>query len=170
MLRAARQLETSLANRLATITVSIQGDSDDLRMELDGERIRNMPLDRPQPVDPGAHSLRLMRDDELVDEARFDIDEGGEDTLHLVAPPPTPQEVAVAAVVEALESTSVSAEIETTVEPRRGRWLVRQWWFWTSVAVVVVGGVTAGAVVGTQDDSPTPVGGNLTPGVIEVSQ
>ena len=34
----------------------------------------------------------------------------------------------------------------------------KQWWFWTVIGVAVVGGVTAGLVVGLQDDEPTPTG------------
>ena len=34
----------------------------------------------------------------------------------------------------------------------------KQWWFWTVIGVAVVGGVTAGLVVGLQDDEPAATG------------
>lgn len=47
----------------------------------------------------------------------------------------------------------------------RSRPLVKRWWFWVAVGVVVVGGATAGIVVLSSEDAPR---GNMKPGIVQL--
>ena len=49
--------------------------------------------------------------------------------------------------------------------PRSVKPVWHRWWFWTVLGTVVVGGVTAGAVLLTNESAPQ---GNLQPGVVHL--
>lgn len=53
-------------------------------------------------------------------------------------------------------TTEVAAPAEPSTEPEDGGSVLEAWWFWTIVGAVVVGGVTAGVVIGTQSGGTEP--------------
>lgn len=72
-------------------------------------------------------------------------------TLTPVAAPPTPTVTAAPAV---------TAAPVTTPHPRRTRRatpITARWWFWTGLAVLVVGAVVTGAVVASANATPEPL-------------
>jgi hypothetical protein len=70
------------------------------------------------------------------------------------------------ASVELAERQSLDLHLQ--LEPERGREVTEEWWFWTTIGVVVAGGVVAGVVIATNPIEAAPIPGRSLTGHIEI--
>ena len=154
--RDVQRLLQAIGPRLGQLTVRITGDEAGVRVLLDGDEI---PLDRvgqPLATDPGEHRVVMERRGRAVASQTVTVTSGETTEVTLV-------ETAVVA-------SAVDEELLTREGPpaASGGNVLEEWWLWTIIgAVVVATGVTIGIVAATSGP-PSPVQGNLSPGVLEV--
>lgn len=126
---AAELRRRQLAPRLATLLITRGPGLDDAALRLDGRPLDEALIGVPFPVDPGVHTVSALRGDREVAFSTVDLGEGAAGSTRLERPGGRDR------------------------ARGRGRWVARQWWFWTILGTVVAGGaITAGVLVGTQDD------------------
>lgn len=70
------------------------------------------------------------------------------------------------ASVELAERQSLDLHLQ--LEPERGRDVTEEWWFWTTIGVIVAGGVVAGVVIATNPVEAAPIPGRSLTGHIEI--
>lgn len=157
--RHARRLLREIEPRLGRLTVRVQGDEVGLTVTLDGRPIGLDRLGSPIEVDPGAHRVALTRGGVVLGSRQVRVAEGESAEVALVA--------TAVRRTEGEERELVVAE-EPAVAPAAGGSVLEEWWFWTMVGAVVVAGVGIGVGVAMATSAPSPVQGNLSPGVLEV--
>ena len=70
------------------------------------------------------------------------------------------------ASVELAERQELALHLQLEVE--RAREVTEEWWFWTTIGVVVAGGVVAGVVIATNPIEAAPIPGRSLTGHIEI--
>lgn len=154
--RDVQRLLQAIGPRLGQLTVRITGDEAGVRVLLDGDEI---PLDRvgqPLATDPGEHRVVMERRGRAVASQTVTVTSGESTEVTLVE---------TAVVASAVDEELLTREIPPAAS---GGNVLEEWWFWTIIgAVVVATGVTIGIVAATSGP-PSPVQGNLSPGVLEV--
>lgn len=128
-----------------------------ISVEVDGHDWPRAAWDISSPIDPGAHSVRLLRGQSELAREEPQLAEGAAREVVLQVP-------------TSGASTSV---VSTTTPPARDepsekKPLYKSWVVWTAVGAVVVAGVVTGVVLATKKDpkDEDPVGGNTMPGVL----
>jgi hypothetical protein len=144
----AQGLRPQIDERMARLTVNVDGDIGNAGVRVDQREMRTEELGVPFPMDPGVHVVAAVRDGEVLEEQEVTL------------------EVAGSAEVT-LSASTWPAEEEEVVDvppPEPSAPFYATWWFWTIVGLAVAGGTVAIilAASGTED----PVVGNATPGVI----
>lgn len=154
--RDARRLLDEIEPRLGHLTVRVTGDEGGLAITLDGEPLGLDRIGTPIEVDPGTHRLAARRGDRELGSRSVTVAEGESAEVSLVA-----------AAVQVEPDDEVPILTDEPTAPVSSGNVLEEWWFWTIIgAVVVVGvGVGVGVAVGS---GPSPVQGNLSPGVLEV--
>jgi hypothetical protein len=154
--RDVQRLLEAIGPRLGQLTVRITGDEAGVRVLVDGDEV---PLDRvgqPLAVDPGEHRVVMERRGRAVASQSVTVTSGETAEVTLV-------ETAVPAA--ALDDELLTQEVPPAAG---GGNVLEEWWFWTIIgAVVLATAVTIGVVAATSGP-PSPVQGNLMPGVLEV--
>jgi tetratricopeptide (TPR) repeat protein len=125
--RRIAQLEGSVGRLSVTSTVP------GARLEVDELPVGELPLSKPIELNPGDHALVLSKEGYRTVRQRIAVSAGSLQQLELP-----------------LESlTRVQLKVVEVERPRKP--LVKQWWLWTLVGVVAVGGATTAAVLATRE-------------------
>jgi len=159
VVQEARQLRDSLEPRISRLTITLTGSMENVMVFLDDV---GLPLERVGVlfvVEPGPHSVVVRREEEVVASLDFTVAQGERTEITLDVPEQAPP------IEEDLPEDEIGDDDEPT--RRGGRWLVRQWWFWTVIGAVVVGGAATGIALGV-DTEPDIVEGNFDPSYIEL--
>jgi hypothetical protein len=144
----AEALRPQIDERMARLTVRVDGDIGSARVNVDEREMRNQELGVPFPMDPGDHVVAAVRNGEVLEQQPVTLEVAGSAEVTLAASTWPPEE----------------EEIVDVPPPEPGPAFYETWWFWTIVGLAVVGGTVAVilAASGTED----PVAGNATPGVV----
>jgi len=147
-----------LQPRLGRVTVDIEGDTQDVEVEVDSVR-RPWAPGVPIAVDPGRHTINLRRGRTTAKPQQILV--GGEDPLEMTVYLDT-SELADADMPEStslrIQGTAASADPDPTLSIVADTGdgddnLLHQWWFWGSGAAVVVGAVVIIALASSGSDS-----------------
>lgn len=107
-------------------------------------------------VDAGGHVLAVVRDGREVDWAAVEVQPGRTVVVSLdptrAAPPPRDDTVSTGIQRDLAGDGDGDDDVYVVRrrgrrEPRRSRSVLEQWWFWTAVGAVIVGGGVAGYVL-----------------------
>lgn len=147
--------------RLGQLQIQLGGVTRGVEVLLDGEPVSSALIGVPQPADPGTHRVSIERLDREIAAATVTVEAGRRSDVALVAPAPTPEEVA-----------QMEAPVPGTLPPRDAPapGVETQWWFWTLVAVLAIGaGVAIGVGVWASQSPEYVVGssGNVFPTLLE---
>jgi hypothetical protein len=136
---------TALEGRIPRVRIRVLGLAEDDVVRLDEYDTSPAALDLPLPVDPGAHTITVVR-------------AGHERSIPFTATEGVPQEVVLDARPEAWPGSGTIGTVDPNAitTPPPGRSIVEEPAFWIVIgAVVVVGaGVAIGVGVGTQGPGP----------------
>jgi tetratricopeptide (TPR) repeat protein len=160
----AEALLQQLEERLARVTIEVIGLERDDRLSIDGEPASRALIGAEAPFDPGAHTIRLLRDEAIVAREELELAEG--EVRH----------VELDARSESLERPSAAgAAQEPASEPfapepvDEGDGVLESPWFWIIVgAVVIAGGVIASVLLLGGDSGPGPYTGNIGSGRLAI--
>ena len=170
--QSARTLQQELAGRIARITIRARDKLADDHVLLDASPLHDAQLGVEIPIDPGHHTLHLMRGDQAVDTHTLQIAPGSNEQVMLVAPSAlSPSEVANASQrVPAPESNVTFAAADDRQRDRGSEPITSRWWFWSGVGFVAVGAIVLVAVLATSgsEKSEPAVKGDIAPGSIKV--
>ena len=164
--RAARyreQAETALAaveERIPRLVIGAHGIREGDLLMVDDAEVSQGVMGMPLPVDPGEHTLRVVRNGEPVAEERVTLAEGEEKRVALDVPAPAE----LPTVAEASPSEPSSVPLEDA--PGEGGSLLASPWLWTGVGAAVVGAVVIALVLASGGEEE-PYVGNLGPGMVE---
>jgi hypothetical protein len=150
---ATTQLEL-LEKQVAQLTLDVANIDSSDTIAIDEIDFPHAAIREPIPMNPGPHVVRITRGDAAVANRSITLAPGAAEIVHIEVPvkpvdlnlrrpapgPPSPTDTVV--------DTTKRSE-----EPRRS--VLRSPWFWTGVAVVVVGGAATGAYFMTRSDGPT---------------
>ncbi|MCG5056180.1 MAG: hypothetical protein KA712_24800 [Myxococcales bacterium] len=155
---AAQERLDQLQARLAWLTLVVEGDLTDTRLELDGRLLDVAMVDVPLPVDPGEHTVRARRDGQALLSRTVTLPEGQRLQVHLAlpsrplllatpnpAPPLNPLTLGVVAKGESIPSETPGAG--------------RVPWGWVGAGAALVAGVAVSALL-LAGGSDVPVSGN----------
>ena len=142
--RAANAHLTAIEPRLGRLEISVTGEVDGVRVEVDGQPLPEALIGVAHPVDPTMHVVVLFRGETELAVERVTVDSGSLVPLTLLARPPTPAEAAVLAASSANEPTPPAERIE------------EQWWFWTILGVLVVGAAIGITIAVLELSGPGP--------------
>lgn len=166
--QSAEHLASDLQQRIAHITVDVNGSQPGDSVLLDGNALLEAQLHIEIPIDPGSHQLRIARADTTVSQQSVMLAPGERRQLTLEALALAPRPSALAG---APRSSPVAPLAAAEPQPRRDSGSVLgRWWFWTGAAVVVGAGVALAVVAanGGSAASERPYQGNVPPGSIRV--
>lgn len=138
----ATEALAALEPRIPTAMFHVTGLAPDDVVVLDGEPVEPAILEGAAPLDPGAHRLEVRRDDQVIAERAFELEEGTREAIELVvtAPPPPEPEPAVE-----LAPTAMTAPVE---EASSGPEFYEEPVFWiVLIGVLALGGVAAGIAI-----------------------
>jgi len=160
-LRAQSQEKlAAIAPRVALLTLRVGEPNAGLSVTIDEHVLPRVAWGSVAPVDPGVHSVSLLRGDETLSSESITLSDGERRELSLLVP-------------DAPESGSapVAAAIDPAAreEPRPSerKPLYKNWMMWTAVGVVAIGGVVTGMLLAQNDPKePAPVRGDTDPAVI----
>lgn len=155
--RDAQRLLEEVEPRLAHLTVRVQGDEAGLALTLDGAPLGIDRLGAPIAVDPGRHRLAVRRGEREAGSREVTLAEGESSEVTLVA-----------TAVHASEGQPDLFDDAPPASASSGN-VLEEWWLWTIIGAVVVVAVGVGVGVAVAADGPSPVQGNLSPGVLEVT-
>ncbi len=146
----AEGLRPQIEERMARLTVSVDGDLAGAEVQVDRRTMREGELGVAFPMDPGDHVVTATREGDVLEEQAVTLDVGGSAEVTLAAstwPAPVQEQITVEPPAEEPSPPFYST-----------------WWFWTIVGVAVAGAAVAivFAASGTED----AVAGNANPGVI----
>jgi hypothetical protein len=114
-------------------------------ISVDGARQGVLPLPRPIPVAPGRRAVRVQSDDSLLNDRTLDVAAGNVTRLVVaVRLKAVPAPVPTAGPRGYPWSPSVAGTASRKAEGSPS--LFQRWWFWPSVATVVLAGVAAGVL------------------------
>jgi hypothetical protein len=134
---------------------------------LDGAALSHSALELTLPVDPGAHLLLVRRDRVELTRREFSVEPKSKLDLTLEVPASQMAATVATPAQAARSAIATRASNQPDMPPREQRpRLVRQWWLWTAVAVVV-GGVVTGIVLAT-DKPNKEVHGNMHPDEVAI--
>jgi hypothetical protein len=121
------------------------------RVLVDGREVGTTPLAEPLRVGPGQHVIEVRRDG--YEELRREVTVEQGERVELVATLAPAQATVEPPVVGPVPPPPVEPLPEVETEDEGG--IATQWWFWTIIGVVVVGGgVTAGVLLWPSDEGP----------------
>ena len=151
-------LQTQLREQGGTIAITVSGSAEGAETSVD-EVVIPPPERAAVVVAPGTRVVALTRDGEELARQEIEIAAGASESVELTAPP-TPEEVAAQAQLEAEAEADV---IDTGPE------FYEEWPFWAivggSVALVTI--IVIAAVVASDNASiEEPVSGNYDPGIL----
>ncbi|MBN8616983.1 MAG: hypothetical protein J0L92_40755 [Deltaproteobacteria bacterium] len=148
---AASALHAQLEARVSRLTV-VTSEETDLVVQLDGRPLGSALLGTEMPIDAGPHVVSALRDGEVIASVERRIEEGESAVLTLVVPPRA-QPVALVAT-PGPQRTSGDGSIDLPLVIAL-----------TTVGALAVAGLAIGLGVGLSS-APSPVVGNLSPGVV----
>jgi hypothetical protein len=143
--QAQERLATAM-QRMARLTINVEGEVQGALVELDGRPISDPMLGVGIPVDPGPHTVRLLRQQRELDAQPIDLAAGQSGALTLRARQlPTVQQTAAAAVAQpaAASAPIESARSEHKDNSRKTKIL---WWSVGAGGAVVVAAVLIGVL------------------------
>lgn len=151
--RLASERLAAIVPRMGRLRIDLSGPREGAEVRLDGAAVPEPLLGVEQPADPGVRRVTLHRTErgaEVELAAReVTVTSGSTARVSLEAPPlpvPTPEEVAARATMP---------DPSPTTPPPSDDGVERQWWFWTLIAVLVIGaGVAIGAGIAASNQSP----------------
>ena len=149
---AASALHAQLEARVSRLTV-VTSEEADLLVRLDGRPLGSALLGTEMPVDAGPHVVSALRDGEVIASVERRIEEGESAVLTLVVPPRAPS-MGLSAAPHPEPATSSDGSIDVPLV------IVL-----TTVGALAVAGLAIGLGVGLSS-APSPVVGNLSPGVV----
>ena len=167
----AKQAFDALAGRISQLSVELVGaTAHEVSLAIDGKAVPSALSGYALPVNPGTRKLEGRRGQEAVSQL-VTLREGEKRTVTLtfVAQPAAPSVAASAPTpkqVAAQQNTSTDGDDAalTAAEAgedgaRPGKPLTKQWWFWTSIGGVVVGGtaVALALALGGGDGGTAPL-------------
>lgn len=125
-----------------------------------GRRVGTLPMTEPATVVIGTSPLEVTADGYHAVEMELSV-RAGELTRQMVdmEPMPASPEVQTTVMQTSVEGSTTAPDEEPRDE---GGSVLEEWWFWTIVGAVVVGGVVAGVLIGTQSGgTEAPLEGTL---------
>jgi tetratricopeptide (TPR) repeat protein len=136
---AAEQKIAELDRSLARLALRV--DPDGASVAIDDVLVGNTPLRHPLHLLPGRHRLTVRRAGYEPDERELQLAKGSAPAIDL------------------------QLQVRVTQRPSesRSRWLVKRWWFWSAIGVVVTAVVIGGAVGGSQPGLPESKLGTICP-------
>ncbi|MEY4514994.1 MAG: hypothetical protein RLZZ450_7116 [Pseudomonadota bacterium] len=153
---------SALKPRIAHLKVGVAGPSgapveSAISVEVDGQDWPRAAWDISSPIDPGTHTVRLLRGQSELARNEPQLTEGAAREVLLEVPTESTARVVV--------PSQPSAPVDS---PSKHKPLYKNWVVWAAVGVVVVAGVVTGVVIATKKDpkDESPVGGNTMPGVL----
>lgn len=153
---AAAELRAMVAPRLAHVTVAVSPEDTDAEIQLDGAPLAAPLRGVATPVDPGTHVATALRDGVEVARAEATVAESGSGSLPLAVPAVTIAEPPPLEIPVEIPEQTPPAQRDDTV-------LIA---VLTTVGVLVVAGVGIGVGVALTSQTPSPVEGNLSPGIV----
>lgn len=146
-----------LEPRIPRARITVLGIAEGDVVRLDEYELSTASLEQPLPVNPGSHTISLERGGQEPIVVPFETVEGATEDVLLDA-----------RTLAAPSTGTGTGGGPITGEPTPGRPLVEDPIFWIVMvgAVLVVGGVVTGVVLGTQPSASTV--GNLPPGQIAI--
>jgi hypothetical protein len=168
--KLAKAAIAGLDARIPTVHVIVDGLVGGDSVEVDGHVMTATELSTPLALDPGDHTLVVLRHDESIVRKNVISAAGARDEMVLTVPPPRSEPVIAIPPKITVDPHPPIATIATVpVAPHHQPSIFASRWFWGITAVVVVGVVTAGGYFYYHD---TPTGeatrGTLGPGVVVV--
>jgi hypothetical protein len=131
-----------IQGRAGRLRVDVTGAADSVEVRLDGRVVPAALIGAPQPADPGERRVSLHRGGEELAASTVTVASGELAVVTLDAPPPAPASV---------------DPLGRDIAPSGG--VEREWWFWTLMAVLVVGaGVGIGLAVWASEPQQFLVG------------
>ena len=170
----AQRLLGELEKRIPYIRVRIIGLSAGDKITLDDESFPRAGLGESLPINPGSHRVVVTRDAVEIGSRKVTIEEGNSEDIDIVVKP-APKEEPSSNLngppgddggAGSLGTGGDLARSGTPSDKEESGGLLRSGWFWTAVAVVVVGGAGAGYFL-SQDQTADPTAGTLGRGVLE---
>ena len=165
--RIAEERLAEVRARFGRLQIDVTGALEGVEVQLDGDPVPAAGLGVPQPADPGEHIVSLSRGARELTLEEVTVTEGQLATVALVAPPPTPEEVAAA-------EAQAQAASPVPLAPRRdeGGGVEEEPWLWILVGVLVAGaiaGAVTAVVLTTQDPAQYEMGssGNVFTTLVE---
>ena len=152
----------ALKPRIARLKVHVVGQSGapvepTVSVEVDGQDWPRAAWDISSPIDPGTHTVRLVRGQSELARDEPQLAEGAA------------REVLLQVHAEGARTSAVPAAAEGPVEPSGAhKPLYKNWVVWAAVGVGVAAGVVTGVVLATKKEpkDEAPIGGNTMPGVL----
>ena len=164
----AKQAFDALAGRISQLSVELVGaNAREVSLAIDGKAVPSALAGYALPVNPGTRTLEGRRGQQVVSQV-VTLREGEKRAIKLIfvaesaliAEAPTPKQVAAQQDTSAGgdDAALTGAEAgEDDTSP--GKPLTKQWWFWTGVGAVVVGGtaVALAVALGGGDGGTAPL-------------
>jgi len=172
----ARRALSQLERRIGRARLAIGGLEASDRVELDGAVVSRASLGEAMPVDPGAHTVRVLRDERVLTEQRFSLGDGATRTVTLrvrttdaepreVGPRadvPPPSETAARAPSDRAEPEPLTGGSPVTDDDDdEGGSILESPWLWLTVGVVAAGAVAAVIIVSSESSQPPPYSADL---------
>lgn len=158
---AAEARRQEILPRIASLTIDLDEVLLNARLFVDERPIDAAAIGVALPVDPGSHTISARVEGRILASSTITLEDSEERTVTL-----TPDveangadQTEVEVIIDPVEPDPPVEPTPPTSPPRRS--IARQWWFWTIIGAVVVGGaITTGVLVGTQDADPAdPIAG-----------
>ncbi len=158
----AQRFFDELRPRLGQLRIAVTGDPELTSVRLDGEPVPEALIGVEQPVDPGDHTVTLLRGETVLTEQRVQV--------------PAGRTVGVTLVARAMTAAERAALVADAGEQDRrdeGGGVETEAWFWILIAVLVLGaggGITAGVLLANPPDPEYQLGdsGNSHATLLEV--
>lgn len=139
----------ALRQRLPVVQIRAQDLQPTDTVTLDGTELDTQAIQSPILVDPGRHTVQVVRDGHVAAERSFESVESGSTELELALPnlsvPPQPTPIDPPPIDTTSESSSVWSSP----------------WLWLTVGAVVIAAGVVVTILVVDDPITEPVGGNL---------
>jgi hypothetical protein len=131
-----------------------------ISVEVDGHDWPRAAWDISSPIDPGAHSVRLVHGQAELARDEPQLAEGASREVLLEVPA---QDATTSAV-----TTTTTPSKGPVDAPSEHKPLYKSWVLWTAVGAVVVAGVVTGVMLASKKEpkDEAPIAGNTMPGVL----